>query len=78
MTLYDRVIAKYMASTGLLLEEEQREMEELVKEAREMHIPEQVTHQECEVPQIESGGEAGGEDEEDLDPTDARKYSAIT
>ena len=43
-----------------------------------MPIPEQVTHQECEVPKIESGGEAGGEDDEELDPTDARRYQAIT
>ena len=44
MELYNKVIAKYMASTGPLLEEEQREVEKLLKEAREMPIPEQVTH----------------------------------
>ena len=77
MELYDQVIAKYMASRGPLLEEEQREVEKLLNEAREMPIPEQVTHQECEVPQVESGGEAGCEDDEELDPTDARRYRKL-
>ena len=77
MELFDKVIAKYTATTGPLLEEEKKEVEKLLEEAREMPIPQQVTHQECEVPKIESGDEAGSEDDEELDPTDARKYRTI-
>ena len=66
-----------MTSANPLPSDQPKEVEELLEEAREVSTLQEVTHHDCEVSQIEPGGEESNSDEE-LDPKEARCDRAIT